>query len=312
MAPDAGSINNSAQQQSLLRSSPSPPLSDPDSQSSSPSASDSGNDIQSLLSGGWTAKDWKTLYHIVITHGLKLALVPFFVFLSWEALRTEPAAVQRAIDGVVEYVRANSFVASIVAISLAQLAAVLLYFRPRSIYLVDFACFTPPEDMQITYEWFMDRSRKAGVFNEKSMDFQRKIILRSGLGERTALPPALHEIPPAPTTAKAQEEARLVMFSTISDLLKKTGVEAREVSCLVVNCSLFCPTPSLSAAVVNHFKMRPDIKSYNLGGMGCSASVIAVSLAQEVLKVGCSRARPHSKGAMLDRWACRACPCPPT
>ena len=104
MAPDAGSINNSAQQQSLLRSSPSPPLSDPDSQSSSPSASDSGNDIQSLLSGGWTAKDWKTLYHIVITHGLKLALVPFFVFLSWEALRTEPAAVQRAIDGVVEYV----------------------------------------------------------------------------------------------------------------------------------------------------------------------------------------------------------------
>ena len=40
---------------------------------------------------------------------------------------------------------------------------------------------------------------------------------------------------------------------------------------LVVNCSLFNPTPSLSAMIINKFKMRTNIESYNLGGMGCSA-----------------------------------------
>ena len=52
----------------------------------------------------------------------------------------------------------------------------------------------------------------------------------------------------------------------------------------MVNCSLFCPTPSLSAMLVNRFKMREDILSFNLGGMGCSAGVIAIGLAQRLLK----------------------------
>ena len=52
----------------------------------------------------------------------------------------------------------------------------------------------------------------------------------------------------------------------------------------MVNCSLFNPTPSLSAMIVNHFKMRGDVISYNLAGMGCSAGVIAIGLAQRLLK----------------------------
>lgn len=51
----------------------------------------------------------------------------------------------------------------------------------------------------------------------------------------------------------------------------------------MVNCSLFNPTPSLSAMIVNHFKMRGDVISYNLAGMGCSAGVIAIGLAQRLL-----------------------------
>ena len=51
-----------------------------------------------------------------------------------------------------------------------------------------------------------------------------------------------------------------------------------------MNCSLFNPTPSLSAMVVNHFGMRPDIKSYNLSGMGCSAGIISIGLARELLQ----------------------------
>ena len=38
--------------------------------------------------------------------------------------------------------------------------------------------------------------------------------------------------------------------------------------------------------IINHFKMRADIDSYHLGGMGCSAGVIAIGLAQKLLRVG--------------------------
>lgn len=55
---------------------------------------------------------------------------------------------------------------------------------------------------------------------------------------------------------------------------------------LIVNCSLFNPTPSLSAMIVNHFKFKSNVVSYNLSGMGCSAGVIAISLARELLQVG--------------------------
>lgn len=58
-----------------------------------------------------------------------------------------------------------------------------------------------------------------------------------------------------------------------------------QVDILIVNCSLFNPTPSLSAMIVNHFKMKSNVVSYNLSGMGCSAGVIAISLAKELLQV---------------------------
>lgn len=65
----------------------------------------------------------------------------------------------------------------------------------------------------------------------------------------------------------------------------RTGLKPRDVGILVVNCSLFCPTPSLSAMLVNRFGMRSSILSYNLGGMGCSAGIIAIGLAEKLLQV---------------------------
>ena len=57
-----------------------------------------------------------------------------------------------------------------------------------------------------------------------------------------------------------------------------------QIDILIVNRSLFNPTPSLSAMIVNHFRMKSNIVSYNLSGMGCSAGVIAISLAKELLQ----------------------------
>jgi len=71
---------------------------------------------------------------------------------------------------------------------------------------------------------------------------------------------------------------------TLSFPRRRAGLAAKDIDILVVNCSLFNPTPSLSAMIANHFRMRSDLLSFNLAGMGCSAGVIAIGLAQRLLR----------------------------
>jgi 3-ketoacyl-CoA synthase len=124
------------------------------------------------------------------------------------------------------------------------------------------------------------------VYQQENLDFQRKILERSGLGQDTYFPDAVLNVPPNPCMAEARKEAEMVMFGAIDELLAKTRVKPKDIGILIVNCSLFNPTPSLSAMVVNHYKLRGNISSFNLGGMGCSAGLISIDLAKQLLQVG--------------------------
>ncbi|KAG6391692.1 hypothetical protein SASPL_149449 [Salvia splendens] len=162
---------------------------------------------------------------------------------------------------------------------------VFLISRPRPVYLVDYALFKPPRSYRVSFAGYIEHARMGRLFNEpKSIHFQMKILERSGLGEETCLPPAIHYIPPTPTMALAREEAELVIFSAMDSLFTKTGVKPREIGILILNCSLFSPTPSMTAMVINKYKMRSNIKSFNLSGMGCSAGLISIDLASDLLQ----------------------------
>ena len=63
------------------------------------------------------------------------------------------------------------------------------------------------------------------------------------------------------------------------------GINPTSLDAVITTCCTFNPTPSLSAFVVNRFGLRLGVKTYSLGGMGCSASVIALDLANQLLKV---------------------------
>jgi 3-ketoacyl-CoA synthase len=58
------------------------------------------------------------------------------------------------------------------------------------------------------------------------------------------------------------------------ELFEKTGVKPSQIGIVIVNCSLFVPTPSWCAHIQHSFKMRSDVLSFNLGGMGCSGELL--------------------------------------
>lgn len=164
-------------------------------------------------------------------------------------------------------------------------AAVWFFTRTRPVYLLNYHCFKPPASLQVTRDFFMQHSKNIGTFTEESLEFQRKVLARSGLGNETYLPPAIMSDPPTISMQAAREEADMVLFECVERALAKCGLGPRQIDVLIVNCSLFNPTPSLTSMIINHFGMRSNIVSYNLSGMGCSAGLISVSLAQELLQV---------------------------
>ncbi|XP_030467304.2 3-ketoacyl-CoA synthase 11-like [Syzygium oleosum] len=94
-----------------------------------------------------------------------------------------------------------------------------------------------------------------------------------------------HIFPPNPSMAEARKEAEMVMLGALDQLFEKTSLKPKDMGILIVNCSLFNPTPSLSSMVINRYKLRGNIISYNLGGMGCSAGLISIDLAKDLLQV---------------------------
>jgi len=128
--------------------------------------------------------------------------------------------------------------------------------------------------------------KKTQRYNKPALDFMDKVVEISGLGDRTFLPDAVKvgvTKPVEVTMAGARAETELVMFSCVERLMQRTGLKPTDFDALIVNNTSFNPVPSLSAAVVNKFKMRKDIRSFTLCGMGCAASVIAVDLARDIL-----------------------------
>ncbi|KAH6780050.1 3-ketoacyl-CoA synthase 4 [Perilla frutescens var. hirtella] len=223
----------------------------------------------------------KLAYHYLMTHFFTLCLIPFIAFtlLQFSVIKYQ--------DFQILYLHLRHNLVSVLVSCAVLVFGLTAYFmtRPRSVYLVDYACYRPPDNLRVESSKFMNHSRLIGDFDDSSLEFQRKILERSGLGEETYLPEAMHQVPPQPSMAAAREEAEQVMFGALDNLFGATGVTAKDIGVLVVNCSLFNPTPSLSAMLVNRYKLRGNIKSFNLGGMGCSAGLIAIDLAKDMLQL---------------------------
>ncbi|MCO5612857.1 hypothetical protein L7F22_067128 [Adiantum nelumboides] len=85
---------------------------------------------------------------------------------------------------------------------------------------------------------------------------------------------------------------------------EEKGISSQQIDILVVDCGLFNPSPSLSALLVNHFKMRSDVKAFHFADMGCNAGFISLGLARDLLQVHRATTRSFSSLASLKRCMC--------
>lgn len=226
-------------------------------------------------------------YTFLMSYLLTIALVPLGAMLALEVVNMHRTGELARLVAIAKQTDLTFNLATFIATigALVGVAVSYMVLRTRPVYLVDFEVFRAPDSWIATYARFMAGSRACGRFTPEAIEFQEKILVRSGLGQNTYLPPAVQVTPPDCSMARAREEFEMVIYPIIENLLKRTGVHPKQIGILVLNCSLFNPTPSLTAMIINKFKMRSSILSYNLAGMGCSASPISIDLAKQLLQL---------------------------
>jgi 3-ketoacyl-CoA synthase len=115
----------------------------------------------------------------------------------------------------------------------------------------------------------MAGSRAIGAFTQVELDFMDRIMKTNGLGEETYFPPGIISclvleslsmliflcccfaaiLKLQFSMSAARQEAEMVIFGAMDRLLERTGIDPKDIDIVITNCSLFCPTPSLSAMV---------------------------------------------------------------
>lgn len=161
-----------------------------------------------------------------------------------------------------------------------------IQMRSKKVFLIEFACSKPPISQMCTKIMTAERVKILGNYSEEMMDYMKMTMDKVGLGDNTYLPEALHKDPPNPCMDLARKESEFVMFGSLDNLFEKTKVvEPKDIGILIVNCSVFHPVPSLSSMIVNRYKLNHNILSYNLTGMCCTAGLLAIRLANQLLQV---------------------------
>ncbi|KAI4978695.1 hypothetical protein ZWY2020_015448 [Hordeum vulgare] len=161
-------------------------------------------------------------------------------------------------------------------------ATLYLMSRPRSVYLVDYSCCRPESSCRVSIASCTENARFS--LDDGGHRFMARMLKRSGLGDQTYAHPSLHYIPPHCYLGECRDEAEQVIFAVVDDLFAKTGVSPEAIGILVTNCTAFNPTPSLADMVVNKYKLRADIRSVHISGMGCSAGVISLEVVRNLLQ----------------------------
>ncbi|XP_037437550.1 3-ketoacyl-CoA synthase 6-like [Triticum dicoccoides] len=172
-----------------------------------------------------------------------------------------------------------------VVILVSGMAMLWRVSRARDVYLVDYGCFLGEPRYRIPSAMALEHARlMTDLIEEESADFMARLHERSGIGEETSVPNSYRYMPPKRGVEASREEAELVIFSAVDKVLARTTVNPEDIDTLIIACSFTTLTPVFADVVVNKYKLRADVQSVNLSGMGCSGALICVGLAEKLLQ----------------------------
>ncbi|XP_050387423.1 3-ketoacyl-CoA synthase 19-like [Argentina anserina] len=165
------------------------------------------------------------------------------------------------------------------------LAKLVLQWRDQCCYLLAYECYKAADDRKLDTSSCLKivlRNKNLGLDEYR---FLLKTIVNSGLGEETYSPRnVMAGRENCPGLGDALLEMDDIFFTTLDNLFNGNRVSPSEIDILIVNVSLFSPSPSLTARIVNRYKMKSSIKAFNLSGMGCSGSLVAIDLVRNMFK----------------------------
>lgn len=175
--------------------------------------------------------------------------------------------------------------------------------RKSAVYLLDFSLFEPPEEWKVSQAELMALLRSIGEargsYDESDLAFMEKVLGNSGTGDKTAWPPGIVRC--ADPNARqeesmqaARQEAETIICGALEGLFARTGIQPKEIDFLIINCSLFSPTPSLCAMASNRFRLRSNCRTFNLSGQARG----------EEAGLAARRAHAQAYGALL-AWVSR-------
>lgn len=193
----------------------------------------------------------------------------------------------RQINSILSLRKEALFSPAVEGCFVALIAMAWIIRMDNPTYLLAFSTFKAPESWRVSHDQIIEMMRRQECFTQESLDFMRRLLDRSGTGQHTAWPPGIVQClngeKPDRSIERSRQEAETVIFDIVESAMKKANLKPKDIDVLVINCSLFSPTPSLCASVITKFQMRGDILSYNLSGMGCGASLLALDLAKNML-----------------------------
>ncbi|KAH7537306.1 hypothetical protein FEM48_Zijuj03G0078700 [Ziziphus jujuba var. spinosa] len=189
-----------------------------------------------------------------------------------------------------------------------HLCNLVLKWRNSFCYMLAYQCYKPSDaearklDTESCVKIIL-RNKNLGL---EEYRFLLKTMVKSGLGEETYGPRSIIEgREQNPSQVDSLSEMDDIFFDTLDGLFRKTKIPPSQIDILVVNVSLFSPMPSLSSRIVNRYRMRGDIKTFNLSGMGCSGSLVAIDLVQRLFKTySNSNAIVVSSESLGPNWYC--------
>ncbi|KAE8653237.1 hypothetical protein Csa_020122 [Cucumis sativus] len=157
--------------------------------------------------------------------------------------------------------------------------------RDQQCYILDYQCYKPSDDRMLGTQLCRDVMKRTKVLGLEEFKFLLKAVVNSGIGEQTYGPNVIFSGKEShPSLVDSIVEVEEFFLDCLHKLFEKSGISPSQIDILVVNISMFSTSPSLASMLINKFKMKEDIKVFNLSGMGCSASLISVDVVRRMFK----------------------------